>query len=97
MIINRHTFFFAYIFIQECQPWINVGENNIIYQYPYNTYSDISFWLDNIIDEIDIRDTASLLIAERYLSSLYCLPTDYLSGCFEIYNLIFKIYTNFFS
>ncbi|XP_015186630.1 PREDICTED: peptidyl-prolyl cis-trans isomerase-like 6 [Polistes dominula] len=63
----------------ERQPWINVGENNIIHQYPYNTYSDISLWLDNIIDEIDIRDTASLLIAERYLSSLYCLSTDYLS------------------
>ncbi|XP_035726284.1 uncharacterized protein LOC118443424 isoform X2 [Vespa mandarinia] len=63
----------------ERQPWIDVGENNMVHQYPYNTYSDISVWLNNITDEIDIRDTPSLLIAERYLSSLYCLSMDYLS------------------
>ncbi|KAF7399783.1 hypothetical protein HZH68_008375 [Vespula germanica] len=70
----------------EREPWIDVGENNMVHQYPYNTYSDISVWLNNVIDEIDIRDTASLLIAERYLSSLYCLSTDYLPEV-NTYNL----------
>nr|XP_050852857.1 uncharacterized protein LOC127065054 isoform X4 [Vespula vulgaris] len=71
---------------KEREPWIDVGENNMVHQYPYNTYSDISVWLNNVIDEIDIRDTASLLIAERYLSSLYCLSTDYLPEV-NTYNL----------
>ncbi|KAK2583995.1 hypothetical protein KPH14_006455 [Odynerus spinipes] len=65
----------------ERKPWIDVDGEKVekVYQYPFDTYSDISMWLDNIIDEIDIRDTASLLIAERYLSGLYCLSTDYIS------------------
>ncbi|XP_046141326.1 uncharacterized protein LOC114880914 [Osmia bicornis bicornis] len=40
----------------------------------------ITPWLDNIVDVIDVRDTASLLMVERYLSGLYCLSTDYMPG-----------------
>ncbi|XP_076376852.1 uncharacterized protein LOC117221901 isoform X2 [Megalopta genalis] len=50
-------------------------------------YSDTGFdfysitsWLDNVVDKIDVRDTASVLMAERYLNGLYCLVSDYEPG-----------------
>lgn len=46
-------------------------------------YYSITPWFDNIVDRIDIRDTASLLIAERYLNGLYCLTTDYEPGIYR--------------
>lgn len=46
-------------------------------------YYSITPWFDNIVDEIDVRDTASLLIAERYLNGLYCLTTDYEPGIYR--------------
>lgn len=46
-------------------------------------YYCITPWFDNIVDRIDIRDTASLLIAERYLNGLYCLTTDYEPGIYR--------------
>ncbi|CAK9810361.1 Probable inactive peptidyl-prolyl cis-trans isomerase-like 6 [Anthophora quadrimaculata] len=45
----------------------------------FDFYS-ITPWLDNIVDTIDVRDTASLLMTERYLNGLYCLASDYKSG-----------------
>lgn len=46
-------------------------------------YYSITPWFDNIVDKIDVRDTASLLIAERYLNGLYCLATDYEPGIYR--------------
>ncbi|XP_078049049.1 putative inactive peptidyl-prolyl cis-trans isomerase-like 6 isoform X2 [Augochlora pura] len=45
----------------------------------FDSYS-ITSWLDNIVDKIDVRDTASVLMAERYLNGLYCLISDYKPG-----------------
>ncbi|XP_031840177.2 putative inactive peptidyl-prolyl cis-trans isomerase-like 6 [Nomia melanderi] len=44
----------------------------------FDFYSIIS-WLDNIVDKIDLRDTASVLMAERYLNGFYCLSSDYMT------------------
>ncbi|XP_046744017.1 probable inactive peptidyl-prolyl cis-trans isomerase-like 6 [Diprion similis] len=48
--------------------------------YIYPGYPGIDPWLDNVADKLDDRDTISLLMAERYLSGLYTLATDYLPG-----------------
>ncbi|XP_076298176.1 putative inactive peptidyl-prolyl cis-trans isomerase-like 6 isoform X2 [Lasioglossum baleicum] len=45
----------------------------------FDLYS-ITSWLDNVVDKIDVRDTASVLMTERYLNGLYCLVSDYEPG-----------------
>ncbi|KAK9309709.1 hypothetical protein QLX08_000706 [Tetragonisca angustula] len=42
----------------------------------FDFYS-ITSWLDNIVDRLDVRDTVSLLMVERYLNGFYCLSSDY--------------------
>ncbi|XP_076665623.1 uncharacterized protein LOC143367551 isoform X2 [Andrena cerasifolii] len=67
------------IFLEHQPPMSTEGEATRFSDSAFDFYS-ITPWLDNIADRIDVRDTASLLMAERYLHGLYCLSTDYLPG-----------------
>ncbi|XP_076231481.1 uncharacterized protein LOC143177458 [Calliopsis andreniformis] len=67
------------IFLKHEPPESIEGEDTRYIPSAFDFYS-ITPWLENIADKIDVRDTASVLLAERYLSGLYCLSTDYLAG-----------------
>ncbi|CAL7944607.1 unnamed protein product [Xylocopa violacea] len=66
------------IFLKYEKPCMG-GEDTGISDTTFDFYS-ITPWLDNIVDEVDLRDTASLLMVERYLHGFYCLATDYEPG-----------------
>lgn len=53
----------------------------------FDFYS-ITPWLDNVVDEIDVRDTASILMAERFLNGLYCFTSDYEPGIYSKHEMI---------
>ncbi|XP_034195412.1 putative inactive peptidyl-prolyl cis-trans isomerase-like 6 isoform X2 [Osmia lignaria lignaria] len=68
------------VFLKHQPPSSIEGEaTRIISDNMFDFYC-ITPWLDNIVDVIDVRDTASLLMVERYLNGLYCLSTDYMPG-----------------
>ncbi|KZC10169.1 Peptidyl-prolyl cis-trans isomerase-like 6 [Dufourea novaeangliae] len=67
------------VFLKHQPPISMEGEDTGYSNTGFDFYS-ITSWLDNIVDTIDVRDTASILMAERYLNGLYCLSSDYLTG-----------------
>ncbi|XP_076647026.1 putative inactive peptidyl-prolyl cis-trans isomerase-like 6 isoform X2 [Halictus rubicundus] len=67
------------IFLKHQLPICTEEENMKYVDTRFDLYS-ITSWLDNIVDKIDIRDTASVLMTERYLNGLYCLVSDYEPG-----------------
>nr|XP_033329097.1 probable inactive peptidyl-prolyl cis-trans isomerase-like 6 [Megalopta genalis] len=67
------------IFLKHQPPICTEGEAMRYSDTGFDFYS-ITSWLDNVVDKIDVRDTASVLMAERYLNGLYCLVSDYEPG-----------------
>lgn len=67
------------LLFQKHQPPASIEGDVAFTDIAFDLYS-VTSWLDNIVDRVDVRDTASLLMAERYLNGLYCLSSDYEPG-----------------
>lgn len=72
----------CYLFQKHEPPLYVEGEDMKYIDSGFDFYS-ITSWLDNIVDKIDLRDTASVLTAERYLNGFYCLSSDYMPSTRE--------------
>lgn len=67
------------LLFQRHQPSASIEGDVAFTDTAFDFYS-ITSWLDNIVDRLDIRDTVSLLMVERYLDGFYCLSSDYEPG-----------------